>query len=266
MKLTNEQINFYHENGYLIMNDVFSAEEVQRLNSDIQNFSKIEASPNIIREKNGAIRSIFAPHKYKESFNALYKQDRLVNAAEQLIGNAVYLYQYKLNNKQALKGEWWEWHQDFPYWNIDDGVKKPDMISVMILLQNTDFIQGPLLIIPGSHKEGVVDFQPKAHLLNMPEGDYANALNSDLKYTVKKELLIKMLDNKKVVIAEGNAGTVVFFHPNVFHSSSSNLSPYDRNTAIITYNDLENLPDPARTRPEFLCSRDFELISTMKSV
>ncbi len=69
------------------------------------------------------------------------------------------------------------------------------------------------------------------------------------------------MDKDGLVVFEGEVGTCVFFHPNLFHASSSNLSPYDRNTAIITYNDVNNKPDDnENNRPEYICSRDFEAI------
>ena len=195
MKLTELQINEYNENGFLIIDALFSEEEIVGLRNGILKIDD-KPIPNIIREENGDIRSVFAPHHIKEEFSWLYKQDRLVTPAQQLLNDdAVYLYQYKLNNKKAFKGGLWEWHQDFPYWHIDDGVKKPQMLSVMILFQDTDYVQGPLMFIPKSHKTGIADFQPKEHLTE-ENTKLENSLNGDLKFTIKNELINKMVDQK----------------------------------------------------------------------
>ena len=63
MKLTVSQIKEYNENGYLIVDGLFSEEEVLGLRNGVL---KIDDTPmpNIIREENGAIRSVFAPLKF----------------------------------------------------------------------------------------------------------------------------------------------------------------------------------------------------------
>jgi len=260
MELNKIQVDFYEKNGYLIIENLFTELEIDELNKAGEVFEGLKASPNVICEDNGDIRSVFAPQLHHTLFDTFYKEKRLVGIAKELLKNEIYLYQYKLNNKKALTGKIWEWHQDFPYWSIDDGVKKPNMVSVMVLLQDTDSFQGPLLLLPGSHKDGVVNFQPKKHLENRELG-FINSLNSDLKYTIHKDYLKDYFINGEIIEAIGSKGTCIFFHPNIFHCSNSNISPFDRKTAIITYNDIKNLPQKVRNRrPEYLCSRDYSTI------
>jgi len=266
MKLSIEQIDSYKEKGYLIIKDLFISNEIENLNTAAEKFKDKIDLPNIIRERNGAIRSVFAPHQIDESFDWLYRQERIVKPVEQLLESQVYLYQFKINTKRGLDGEWWEWHQDFPYWHLDDGVKFPNMISVMILFQDTNVLQGPLILIPGSHKNGIVNFEHKIHLDNANNEEQVtglmNSLGVDLKYTVKKELIRNCLKQDSPIICEGTVGTCIFFHPNLFHASNANLLPFDRNTAIITYNDIYNLPsEKTSIRPDFLCSRNIEVIT-----
>jgi ectoine hydroxylase len=183
-----------------------------------------------------------------------------VTPAQQLLGSPVYLYQYKLNNKKAYGGDWWEWHQDFAFWHRDDGVPLPRMVSAMILFQDTRSVQGPLLFVPGSHREGIAAFEDKRHLHDK-EPDLMNSLNADLKYTINKTLLRKLAQDAGIASGEGPVGTCIFFHPNLFHASNSNVSPFDRYTAILTYNDVANLPeDRVNNRPEYICSRNFDPI------
>lgn len=263
MELTKIQIQNYHKNGYLILDNLFSQEEITSLSSGVLKIEDTTILPNIIREKNGHIRSVFAPQKIRNEFDWLYKQERLITPAKQLLQNkAIYLYQYKLNNKKAFNGGIWEWHQDFPFWHIDDGVKEADMISAMVLFQDTDHSKGPLMLIPESHKTGIVNFQQKAHLTKETIA-LENSLNGDLKFTVKNELIKKMVDKNGIKAGTGKVGTVIFFHPNIFHGSNANISPYDRNTAIITYNSTFNLPEDRKekNRPDYICSRDFTPIN-----
>lgn len=262
MILTKEQVEHYHRNGYLVIDNLLSPEEAKNLNAEALKFNDLKQLPNVILEKNGEIRSVFAPHRNSAMYDWLYKQDRLVGPARQLLDCEVYLYQFKLNNKKAFAGDWWEWHQDFPYWHLDDGVNHPQMISAMILLQDTTTLQGPLILIPESHKEGIVDFEPKEHLKAAANGaDLKNSLSADLKYTIKKDIFTKLIGKYGFSEASGPIGTCIFFHPNIFHASNANISPYERNTAIITYNSVNNLPPDRETnRPDYICSRDFRPI------
>lgn len=265
MILSHAQIESYHENGFLILEGLFSQDEIGKLNHATDSFERLKDLPNIICENDGSIRSVFAPHTLENSFDWLYKQQRIVEPCKQLIENDVYLYQYKLNNKKGLSPECWEWHQDFPYWHLDDGVSNPSMVSAMVLLQDTHVLQGALILIPGSHKLGIVDFEQKEHLLAQSEDlkqlDLINSLSSDLKYTIHKQFLVSLLDKNEPVICEGRAGTCIFFHPNIFHASGANMLPYDRNTAILTYNDVTNIPlETENIRPDYLCSRNYEAI------
>ena len=263
MKLASSQIQEYHEKGYLIIDGLFSPKEVRKLMAGIGKINNTPM-PNIIREENGDIRSVFAPQGFLAEFDWLYKQERLVTPAQQLLNDSsIYLYQYKLNNKKAFGGGIWEWHQDFPFWHIDDGVDRPVMLSVMILLQDTDHAQGPLMFIPKSQKAGIADFQYKKNITGM-EVDLINSLNSDLKYTIKNERIREMVDQDGIISGIGQAGTCIFFHPNIYHGSNTNISPYDRNTAIITYNSTSNLPADRKekNRPEYICSRKYDPIVT----
>jgi len=84
------------------------------------------------------------------------------------------------------------------------------------------------------------------------------ALNGDLKFTIKNELIKKMVDQDGIQPGIGKIGTAIFFHPNVYHGSNANISPYDRNTAIMTYNVTSNLPEDRKekNRPDYICLRD----------
>ncbi|WP_298553750.1 phytanoyl-CoA dioxygenase family protein [uncultured Algibacter sp.] len=253
--LKKKQIEFYHSNGYLVLETIFSEEEIIELNSKLKNFKNHTLQPNVICEDNGDIRSIFAPETQEPLFGNLIRDKRVLTASEELLNNSLYLYQYKLNLKEAFAGKFWEWHQDYPYWHYGDGVKSPDMISVMVLLDDVKSYQGPLLVIPKSHKAGIVDFQHKAHLENKKD-NLLNSLNSDLKYTISNKLVKESALLSSIVSLEGKRGTVVFFHPNIFHASNTNVSPFTRSTAILTYNSINNVPEKKSSRPDYICYRD----------
>jgi ectoine hydroxylase len=267
MTLTQNQIHFYHENGYLEIPNLFSKEEIEELHQEALKFEKMKDLDNVILEDNGDLRSVFSPNKLNEKFNDLYKYERLVNPVKQLLESDLYLFQYKLNNKKSFVGAWWEWHQDFPFWNREDGIPKPNLVSAMILMQDTGPLQGPLVFIPKSHKDGLVAFEPKPHHSIEPEGgdNLSSTLSADIKYTVNRKVIKENIEKHGFVQGTGKVGTCFLFHPYVFHGSNSNISPYERNTTIITYNDITNLPiEQEKKRPEYVSSRNFEKIEAIK--
>ncbi|GGE71405.1 ectoine hydroxylase [Pedobacter psychrotolerans] len=268
MKLTEEQIQSYNENGYLQIEDYLSSQEVQTLYNELPKTIETN-SPRVILENDGSIRSIFAPHFINESYKRLSQLDRFVIPAKQLIGSQIYLHQFKINSKKALKGDWWEWHQDFPYWHLDDGIKMPDLTSIMLYLQDTSASNGALMLIPKSHKLGIVKFANKGSELNPKQPqysdnwnkDYLSSLNSNIKFTIDHSLLKDLAEKNGIVTVSGKKGSVIFFHGNLFHASNINLTPFDRDAVLLTYNSIHNLPSNTKNpRPSFLVGQDYEPI------
>lgn len=273
MKLTTEQIAFYDENGYLQIPDYFSESEIAVLCSELPGTIDRD-SPRIVFEDNGSVRSIFAPHFVNKAYERLARMERLVIPSEQLIRSRIYLHQYKINSKKGLKSDWWEWHQDFPYWHIDDGIEEPDMITIMLYLQDTDSSNGALLLIPKTHKLGIVKFACKdpvemagdfAGHVHEEQKDYLSSLNSNIKFTVDHDLIRELSVANGIVTAAGKRGSVLFFHGNIFHASNSNLTPFDRDAVLITYNSVNNLPrNDEHQRPEFLAGRNYDPIVNLE--
>jgi ectoine hydroxylase len=272
MNLSEEQIKSYHENGFLIVENVFTKHEVDAMLLEMTTVID-EDCPRRILEKSGAVRSFFAPELGSSLFREMIRSPKILAPSLQLIGTNVYVHQTKLNSKHALIGDWWEWHQDFTFWNLDDGMPKPEVLTAMIFLNDANEFNGPMLLIPGSHKQGTMKTIDRAGEQNdannwfkkyQQSTFYMSALTTDLKYTLQKENIRHWAEARGIVAAKGHAGSVLFFHGNVFHASSNNLSPWDRHAFLITYNSVNNtlhkVPNP---RPPFLANRDFSPIKVL---
>ena len=74
----------------------------------------------------------------------------------QLLDEDVYMHQYKVNAKAAFDGEVWQWHQDFGTWHRDDEMPEPRAMNIAVYLDDVTPANGPLLFIPGSHKDGTL--------------------------------------------------------------------------------------------------------------
>jgi ectoine hydroxylase len=274
MRLTATQIKKYKDNGFLLIRNVFDLGEIKALLKEMAILYNKD-SPRRILERNGQVRSLFAPEIDSHLFAKTIKLERLVIPSMQLLNNKVYVHQTKINSKFAMEGEWWEWHRDYTFWKKDDGMPLPHITTAMIFLSDINEFNGPLFLIPGSHKAKIIEDEKNEDIANENDSfnkykkstEYMTALTVDLKYTLKKTTIKKWAKRNGIISAKGNCGSVLFFHGDVFHASANNISPWDRHTFLISYNSIDNiLPDIPNPRPEFIANRNFtELIPIPES-
>ncbi len=260
MQLTPEHFDFYEQNGYLFLPELFSPEEVGIMRKQLPELFAEDSERRVVEKGSGVVRSVYGSHRTNEVFHRLTRHPRLVEPAMQILGSPVYVYQFKINAKIAFLGDVWEWHQDYIFWQREDGVPAPDLVTVSLFLDEVTEFNGPLLMVPASHKAGVIEPQRTGAVPEGYEGspDWIANLTADLKYSVDKASLSRLVDRGGIVAPKGPAGSVLFFHPNTVHGSVPNLSPYDRKIVLVTYNRVDNQPSfQANPRPEFLVSRDF---------
>jgi len=273
MKLSDDQISAYHENGFLLIENIFGKEEIDLALTEMDKIIG-EDSPRRILEKTGAVRSFFCPELTNHVYKQITLSGKLVNPSRQLLGGDVYIHQSKINSKHAMVGDWWEWHQDYTFWKQDDGMPCSNVLTAMVYLNDVNEFNGPLILIPGSHKAGIVDDAandagPQAmesEWFKSYQGSttYMSALTANLKYTLKQTTISKWVEKRGIYSAKGPAGSVLFFHGNIFHASSNNLTPWNRHAFLVTYNSVHNtLPQQEDPRPSFLANRDFTPIAAM---
>jgi ectoine hydroxylase len=250
MQLTAEQIAEYDERGFLVLPGLVDAAEVAVLRTELERLVGLDAD-EITREKSGAIRTVFRVHDPKSPtaslpFEALARLPRILGPAQQLLRDRdLYVYHSKCNLKEAIKGEIWQWHQDYGSWRVD-GVPNPHMTTALLMLNEATEIGGCLYFIPGSHKLGRFDAEQDAET------------TSYSLWAVKKLDVIATMERFGDPIAiTGEPGTVVLFHPNLVHGSGHNMSRHSRWHIYTVYNQVANRP-PVRNnaRPEWVVARD----------
>src|SRR5207245_8148112 len=108
-----------------------------------------------IREKGSdAVRTNFAAHLYNRQFAKLARHPRMVEPIQKLLGEPVYMHQFKINGKMAFDGDVWQWHQDYGTWKNDDLMPEPRALTMAVFLDEVNEPNGPLMLIPGSHRPG----------------------------------------------------------------------------------------------------------------
>jgi ectoine hydroxylase len=241
MHLSAEQVEQYEDLGYLLLPEVFSADEVQAARDESARLLEQDRAEILREERSGAPRHLLGLHIYSDFFRLLSRDRRLIEPAMQLVGESVYVHQFKVNPKTAFTGEAFLWHQDFPVWRRDDGMPEPRAINLAVFLDEATAINGPLLIVPGSHRR------------ELPLADEQNA------YILDVDVVEPVLRTRGIVSAEGPPGSVLVFHGNLVHGSGANISPYPRRVVYVSYCAVSNhIRNPGR--PEWIAHRDFEAI------
>ena len=154
MKLSEAQLKQFDEEGWIFLPECFSREEVAALKTEADRIYA-EDREEVWREKSGAPRTAFAAHTYNEAFGILGKHPRLIEPLEQVWGESVYMHQFKVNAKAKFTGDVWQWHQDYGTWARDDGMPEPRAMNISVFLDEVYPFNGPLRLIPKSHKAGV---------------------------------------------------------------------------------------------------------------
>ena len=257
--LNEEQEKFFEDNGYLIFENLFTSDEVSTLFEELKSLSEDSSKKNlpqfILEESNKEVRSIFEIHNLSELYGRLCRDKRIVNTAQHLLGSKVYIHQSRVNMKPGFDGKEFYWHSDFETWHSEDGMPNMRAVSCSISLTKNYEFNGPLMVIPGSHKE-FVSCSGKT-----PENHYKQSLKRQEIGTPDKIILEKMVEKGGIVSAKGDAGSAIFFDCNIMHGSNGNITPYPRSNAFFVFNSVDNsLTEPfcgLSPRPDYIGSRDF---------
>ena len=243
MKLTQEQIDEFNRQGYLFLPEAFSPEEVEVLREAAAGIFD-EDRKEIWREKDGTPRTAFACHTYNEAFRLLGRHPRLIEPVRQIFGEELYMHQFKVNAKAAFTGDVWQWHQDFPTWHKDDGMPEPRAMNISVFLDDVLPINGPLMLIAGSHTYGQL------------KSEYDTTTTSYGLWTLDNDTVTELAAKGGIVAPTGKAGGLLIHHGNLVHGSSGNITPYPRKIVYLTLSTVSNaIRKP--TRPEYIAHRDF---------
>jgi len=250
MHLSDSQMEIFDRDGWLLLEGMFSDAEVALLRREADRVYALDR-PEVFREKDGkTARTAFAAHTYNEVFRRLGRHPRLVGPVRQLLGGDVYIHQYKLNAKAAFDGDVWQWHQDYGTWARDDEMPEARAMNIALFLDPVTEFNGPLMLIPGSHKQGVI------------AAGHDVATTSYPLWTLDHDTIRRLVAEGGIVAPKGPPGTVLMFHSTLVHGSPGNMSPFGRS---IVYLSLCRVDNHIRrfSRPEWIAHRDFTPIECL---
>lgn len=249
MKLTDAQRADFDRDGYVFLPEVFSEAETALLRSEAGRVFSLERE-EVWRESSGAARTAFAAQTYSEPFRRLGLHPRLVEPVMQLLDGPVYLHQYKVNAKAAFDGEVWQWHQDYGTWARDDAMPEARAMNIALFLDAVTAVNGPLMFIPRSHKQGVFQAGHDLETTSYPL------------WTLDRETVTRLAEEGGIVAPTGPAGSVLMFHCNLVHASPPNISPWRRTIVYLSLCHVDNHIRQFK-RPEWVAHRDFAPIAPL---
>src|SRR5450631_720917 len=225
-KLTEKQVDLYHQQGYLVVKNFCSQPEINKLYKTALEDSAMKNHALDLNDQSGKKTKLslwFTPGN--DVFGYLTRSEKIIHSIQQLLGSHSQICHFhsKLMQKEPRVGGAWEWHQDYGYWYKNQFMFPDQLISVMLALTHADKENGCLQVIRGSHKMGRVN-----------HGFSGEQVGAD------KEMVENALKTMDLVYVELLPGDALFFHSNLLHRSEANLSDYPRWSIISCYNAQSN--------------------------
>lgn len=224
-KLTDEQVSFYKEYGYLANIKILEDFQVDQLNKELAKimdpaYSKndlfYEFNSNESDDPNRVLFHSLGHWRITEGFHDVLWNPRFVVAASQLLGDkAVRFWHDQLFCKPAHHGSVVAWHQDYSYWTRTTPMQH---LTCWVGLDDATAKNGCLNYIPKSHKWSLLD--------KISLGGTMDSLKELLSSEQQKEY-----DNKVAIEMPKGFGT--FHHPLMVHGSYENNSDISRRAMVL---------------------------------
>src|SRR5579863_8392916 len=228
--LTAAQRAAYDRDGFIVVPDVFSPAEIAELrrvtDEFVRNAAQVAANDEVydLEESHSPaaprVRRLKAPHLIDPAYFRASRNPTVVALLKDLWGS-VRFDTGKLNMKSAGYGAPVEWHQDWAFYPHTND----DLAAVGIMLDDVDMENGPMLVVPGSHKGPVFDHHG-------PNGRFCGAMDParcDIDLSRARPCL-------------GKAGSVTVHHVRAVHGSATNFSGRERRFLLFQYRAADAWP------------------------
>jgi ectoine hydroxylase-related dioxygenase (phytanoyl-CoA dioxygenase family) len=218
------QINQFWKEGYTVLESVVAKELIEEANSVleqlVENSRKVTSSNSVYdlsdqhTEQFPSVRRIKDPHLVDPVYDQIMRSEVVLDCVRALLGPNLRMEHSKLNIKQAKSGDAVEWHQDWAFYPHSND----DILEVGVLLEDCDEENGPLLMIPESHRSPIENH-------HHPEGFFCGAI----------DLERATFDAERAVSLTAKAGAITMHHVRMVHGSRSNQSERNRPILLIGY-------------------------------
>jgi len=228
--LTQAQIDKFWRDGVLVVENAVSAIQLSALRTEFQTWveesrshssdygetrdgrRRFDLQPGHSAKTPG-LRRVQSPEEVSAAFESVMRNARTVDYCADLIGPNIRFHHGKVNSKLPGSATAVKWHQDFPF----QPMTNDDMITCLLFVDDVTLENGPLEVIPESHKGPLYS--------HWHDGVFTGAID----HTVIDP------QRDKIIKCTGKAGDVCLMHVNLLHGSAPNLSDKPRTLYITTY-------------------------------
>ena len=239
MKLSNQQLTDFREQGFLVLPALASSQYCQQVLQFAQQQLALAIPPLELEAQTGypgapatldaeggaTVRRLMQVAARDQLIMEWATGPLLATPLKQLLGQQVLLSQAHHNcimTKQPRFSSLTGWHRDSRYWQF----RRPELISAWLALRDETLENGCLLVIPGSH---LVQVGPQSL-------DEAQFLRPDDAFG---QTLLAQVQPVPL-----RAGDVLLFSSNLFHAAGRNLTEQTKFSMVFTYRATDNPPAP----------------------
>ena len=198
--LTEEQLNFYNENGYLKIPGVWNKEEIDVIRKDMDEFA-------------GDFVTNYLDMHYHKSIQEVHRGKKMCDIVDQVcdsraipIGSIAFFCKpdNELENGST-------WHQD----NYAGKSTPGSYMNLALAIDDADASNGALWVVPGSHKLGDLPCNPKANFSRDESGRLYNSapIGNDC----------ELPESLSPIQLEYSAGDVLIVHAMLVHKADKNM-------------------------------------------
>ncbi|MGH1484311.1 MAG: phytanoyl-CoA dioxygenase family protein [Geminicoccales bacterium] len=248
--ISEQDVAFYNENGYLVVSNVLSADDVAELRQVTEKFvadARHVSEHNEIYDLEDShspaeprVRRIKTPHAHHQAYARMVAHPNILAVLQKLWGPSIRFDVSKLNLKAAGYGAPVEWHQDWAFYPHTND----DLAAVGIMIDDVDETNGPLMVIPCSHKGPILDHHVDGYFCGAIDPSRGEA------------------EFAEAVTLTGSAGSITIHHARTIHGSATNTSGKPRRLLLHQYRAADAWPMMAANQPwkeyrnSLLCGED----------
>ena len=224
--LTEEQKQFYAENGYVLVRGLLSPDEAAAYRKETHDLAqRLSATRDIgagwgsakeVTDKPTQLLHCHDVQFQSAAFSRLLLDERLTSVAADIIGPNVQLHHTKMFIKPPEKGAPFPMHQDAPFFPHENH----SMIAAILHFDDAPLEKGCVRVVPGSHNLGMLPHIAEGSW-HLPVSDYAVA---------------------DAVPCPAKAGDALFFSYLTIHGSGVNESQEARTTLLVQMRDPADPP------------------------
>ncbi len=223
-RLTDDQVAFYHDQGYLAGIRLLNDEQVETLRHELAEWFQpdhpgrelwYEYHTNESTDPNRVLFHALGAWRIKPGFHDLLWNPAFTMPASQLLGGAVRFWHDQLFCKPARHGGVVAWHQDYSYWTRTVPMGH---LTCWIALDDSTRDNGCLQYIPGSQRWNL-----------LPITGLAGDMDA-IREVLNEEQWQRFQNPVAIELPKGFAS---FHHPLMVHGSFANSTERPRRAAVL---------------------------------